>query len=178
MPNDYQFCPRCGGRLALRRPHDLADEPQAPVCQACGFIFWQNSKPCAGALVVRDGRLLLVRRAFEPYKGWWDVPGGFLGEGEHPADGAVRELREETGLDVRLTGQVGIYMDVYGPSGDATLNVFYTAEIAGGAESAGSDAVEMRWFAPADISDNVAFLCNRQAIEDWKAALQPATLIE
>jgi len=174
MPNDYRFCPRCGGELALRHPHGFADEPQAPVCQVCGFIFWQNSKPCAGALVIRNGRVLLVQRAFEPYKGWWDVPGGFLADGEHPADGARRELREETGLDIGLTGLIGIFMDDYGPSGDATLNVFYTAEVVGGTEAAGSDAVSMRWFASDEIPDDVAFLCNRQAIAAWKATLPAA----
>ena len=171
MPKDYRFCPRCGGPLALGHVHGLSDEPPELICQACGFVFWQNSKPCAGVLVVRSGHVLLVRRAFEPFKGWWDVPGGFLAEGEHPADGARRELLEETGLDVRLTGQVGVFMDVYGESGDATLNVFYTGEVVGGIEAAGSDATGMRWFAPAEIPDKVAFVCNRQAIEAWKAAL-------
>jgi len=175
MPKTYRFCPRCGGALALGRVHGLADEPEELICSACGFVFWQNSKPCAGVLVVRDGRVLLVQRAFEPYRGWWDVPGGFLAEGEHPEQGAVRELREETGLTVRLTGLVGIFMDEYGPSGDATLNVFYTGEVDGGDEAAGSDATGMRWFAPHELPDNVAFRCNREALAAWKAAHEHLT---
>ena len=171
MPKEYTHCPKCGGRLSLGHPHRLTGEPEELICQDCGFVFWQNSKPCAGVLVVRDGRLLLVQRAFEPYQGWWDVPGGFLAEGEHPEAGAVRELREETGLDVRLTGLLGIFMDVYGPTGDATLNVFYTGEVVGGREAAGSDATGLRWFAAGEIPDNVAFECNRQAIRTWKKSL-------
>jgi len=168
MPTGFRFCPCCGGALAPGHPHNLADEAEQLICQQCGFVFWQNSKPCAGVLLVRDGRLLLVRRAFEPFKDWWDVPGGFLAEGEHPEAGAVRELREETGLEVRLTGLVGIFMDVYGTTGDATLNVFYTGEVVGGQEGAGSDATSLRWFARHEIPDNVAFECNRQAIRAWK----------
>ena len=171
MQTKYEFCPRCAGRLRLGHPHGLTDEPEQLICQACGFVFWQNSKPCAGVLVVRDGRLLLVKRAFEPYKDWWDVPGGFLADGEHPEIGALRELREETGLHVRLTGLVGIFMDTYGPTGDATLNVFYSGEVAGGSEAAGSDASGLRWFAPDEIPDNVAFECNRQAIRTWLGRL-------
>ena len=172
MQKKYDFCPRCGGRLDLAHPHGLIEEPAELTCTACGFIFWQNSKPCAGVLVVREGRLLLVRRAFEPFKDWWDVPGGFLHDGEHPEDGAVREIGEETGLRVRLTGLVGIFMDTYGPTGDATLNVFYTGEAIGGQEVAGSDATGLCWFAPDEIPENVAFACNRQAIRMWKHSVR------
>ena len=171
MRTDYRFCPRCGGGLVLGHPHGDADEPAQLICQACGFVFWQNSKPCAGVLVVRYGRLLLVKRAFEPFKDWWDVPGGFLADGEHPEAGAVRELREETGLEVRLTGMIGIFMDAYGATGDGTLNVFYAGEVVSGQEAAGSDATVLRWFAIDGIPDNVAFECNRQAIRVWKERL-------
>jgi 8-oxo-dGTP diphosphatase len=169
MPKEFRFCPRCGGALEHRHPHGLADEPAQLTCVRCGFIFWQNSKPCAGVLVIDQGKLLLVRRAFEPFKDWWDVPGGFLAEGEHPEAGAVRELKEETGLDIRLTGLVGIFMDVYETSGDATLNVFYTGEVAGGVAAAGSDATDMRWFAVDEIPAHVAFACSREAINAWRA---------
>jgi 8-oxo-dGTP diphosphatase len=172
MPKEYRFCPRCGGLLEQQHPHGLSDEPAQPTCASCGFIFWQNSKPCAGVLVVDQGRLLLVRRGFEPFKGWWDVPGGFLTEGEHPEAGAVRELKEETGLSIRLTGLVGIFMDVYETSGDATLNVFYAGEVAGGEAAAGSDATDMRWFAIDELPEHIAFACNRQAINVWLARQQ------
>ena len=151
----------------------MVDEPAQPTCTRCGFVFWQNSKPCAGVLVVDQGKLLLVRRAFEPFKDWWDVPGGFLAEGEHPEAGAVRELEEETGLHIRLTSLVGIFMDVYETSGDATLNVFYTGEVAGGVATAGSDATDLRWFAIDEIPERIAFACNREAINAWRARQIP-----
>jgi len=168
MQKGYEFCPRCGGKLTWGYPHGTREEPAQPICPSCGFIFWQASKPCAGVLVIRDDKLLLIRRAIEPYKGWWDVPGGFLAEGEHPEAGAVREVREETGLDIRLTGFVGIFMDVYETTGEATLNVFYTGEVLGGSEMAGSDAAAMRWFDKDVLPDQIAFVCCRQAIEAWK----------
>ena len=82
--------------------------------------------------MTREGRLLLVRRAHEPWRGSWDIPGGFCGPREHPADAAVREVKEETGLDVSTTGILGLWIDTYAPSGpDAdkvTLNAYFHAE--------------------------------------------------
>ena len=63
------------------------------------------------ALVERDGRLLLGRRAFDPSVGLWDLPGGFLEENEHPLDALVRELREETGLEIEPQEFVGVWME-------------------------------------------------------------------
>jgi hypothetical protein len=102
----WKFCTTCGGPLAA------ALESHGPQrCDACGAEHFRNSKPCAGALIARDGRVLLARRAVEPFKGHWDIPGGFLHENEHPEDGVRREILEETGLRVQLAGLLGIYMN-------------------------------------------------------------------
>ena len=162
MPFRPSFCSACGG--------PVVEAGGRFDCSRCGRRHFLNSKPCAGGLVVHDGRLLLVRRAFEPFKGWWDVPGGFLEAGEHPVDGVVRELREETGLEVRPGGLVGIYMDRYGPDGDPTMSLYYQCEVIGGAERAGDDATELGWFRPDALPDRIAFENGRQVIADWRAA--------
>ena len=82
-------------------------------CQACAFVAWGNSVPAVLALVERDGRLLLARRALEPGRGLWDIPGGFLEEGEHPIDGLRRELHEETGLELESASFVEAWLDPY-----------------------------------------------------------------
>ncbi|MBI4499388.1 MAG: NUDIX domain-containing protein [Chloroflexi bacterium] len=163
----YRFCPACGGALATRPVPQ--DEHERLVCQGCGLVFYQNSKPCVGALVVReDGRLLLVRRNIEPFKGAWDLPGGFLELGEHPDAGVVREVQEETGLTIRPRDLLGIYMDWYGPEGDATLNLMYLVEIVGGDARPASDAEAIGWFGPDELPEHIAFTCNRQALADWR----------
>jgi ADP-ribose pyrophosphatase len=121
-------------------------------------------------LVVRDGRVLLLRRGAEPAAGSWDLPGGFLEADEHPAAGAVREVREEVGLDIVLTGLLGIYMGVYSASGDAEsiLNVAYLATAPGGEPRPSGEAIELAWFTPEALPDDIAFAHNRAALADWR----------
>jgi ADP-ribose pyrophosphatase YjhB (NUDIX family) len=132
----------------------------------CGTPHWRNPKPCSGALVTREGRLLLLRRAIEPWLGCWDIPGGFCEPGEHPADTARREVREETGLRVRLTGLHGIWMDAYGPPAacrppETTMNVYYHA-VDDGPEAPEptidpAEVTEVGWFAPSKLPEALAF---------------------
>ncbi len=97
-----------------------------------------------------DGRVLLVRRRHEPFAGYWDLPGGFLDEGEHPLDGIRRELKEETGLDVAPGDFVGVWMDRYPYDGgaSATLNLYWTARVVAGTPAPADDVTELGWFAP------------------------------
>jgi ADP-ribose pyrophosphatase YjhB (NUDIX family) len=137
--------------------------PPPVTCPACDTSHWLDAKPCAGALVARDGKLLLVRRAHDPWRGCWDVPGGFCGPREHPADAAVREVKEETGLAVRTTGILGMWIDTYAPSGpDAdkvTLNVYFHATPTDAAEQRldPNEVAEIGWFAPDDLPTALAF---------------------
>lgn len=92
--------------------------PPPVLCPACGEHHYVNPKPCGEAVVVRDGAVLLMRRAHEPEHGLWDVPGGFCESDEHPMHAAERELAEEVGLHGRAYACVGTWMDVYGPPAD------------------------------------------------------------
>jgi ADP-ribose pyrophosphatase YjhB (NUDIX family) len=166
----FRYCPYCREALVTER-HEGLDRQR---CPGCGEWFYRNSKPCAGALVVDGrGRLLLARRAIAPFEGHWDLPGGYLEDGEHPEAGAVREVLEETGLAVRVTGFVGIYMDTYGEGGASTLNIFYSAEVIGEAPEtleAKDDVAELAWF-PLDALplDDFSFENGKRAITDWRA---------
>ena len=150
-----RYCPDCGAPLGVVAP---------VVCRACGAEHWRNAKPCAGGLVVRGGLLLLVRRSISPWHGCWDIPGGFCEPDEHPAATVVREVREETGLEVRVTALLGIWMDTYGTAvgavpADATMNCYFTAvplddraAVVDPAESS-----EAGWFTPDAIPRELAF---------------------
>ena len=150
-----RFCSACAAPL----PH--VPPVTCPVCRA---EHWRDPKPCAGAVVEREGRILLVRRARDPWKGCWDVPGGYCELEEHPASTAVREVKEEVGLHVDVTGYLGAWPDVYGPAGSAdaekaTLNLYYTARAVGGEEGTGDPAetLEIGWFGPDEFPRDLAF---------------------
>ena len=104
--------------------------------------------------------MLLARRAVEPELGKWDLPGGFLEEGEEPLAGLRRELREETGLEVEPLSFLGAWVDTYGDGEGAiaTLNLYWLARAAGEPHAA-DDVAELRWFA-ADELPELAFRVN------------------
>ncbi|HYX75848.1 MAG TPA: NUDIX domain-containing protein, partial [Gaiellaceae bacterium] len=136
----WTFCPRCR--------NELAGDGARLACAACGFVVYASSKPTAGALCVDDSSVLLARRAEEPFEGRWDIPGGFLEEGEDPLEGLKRELKEETGLDVEPQQFLGIWMDRYrdDSTAEATLNLYWTARILRGEPKPADDVSELRWF--------------------------------
>ncbi len=160
--DDWSHCPRCGAPLV----HGAELH-----CPACGLVIYDNPAPTASALVMRDGLLLLTRRAREPFAGWWDLPGGFVEPLELPEDAAVRELREETGLDIRIERLLGFFLDTYGDGGVATLNVYFTASVEGGTEAPADDVSEIGWF-PLDgvPMAEIAFPNGRQAIEQLQSS--------
>ncbi len=167
---DFRYCPYCRTELVAQLQEGLLRQR----CPGCQELFYKNSKPCAGALVVDDqGRLLLARRAIAPFKGQWDLPGGYLEDGEHPEAGALREVLEETGLNIRITGFGGIYMDTYGASGVATLNIFYEATVLGAIPEkldAKDDVAELGWFAADALPlGDFSFENGKRAIADWRA---------
>ena len=161
-----RFCSNCGARL---------DEEPPTTCRACGTAHYRNPKPCGGALLQHDGRLLLGRRAIEPYRGRWDIPGGFCDLREHPRDAAARELYEETGVRGRATGPLGIWMDDY--AGDeTTMNVYYVFEPVGppSPHTASPEVSELAWFGPGELPlDDVSFPRHcREVLLAWAHSVQ------
>lgn len=162
----FNFCPNCGAKLDL-----TGDMFAAQACSRCGRTHYHNSKPCAGALIVQDGRVLLVKRGVEPFKGYWDIPGGFLEAGEHPLDGMLREVREELGLEVRVKQLLGVYVDRYAiENGNEifTLNHYYIVEPVSSELRAADDVSEFRWFALNELTEQMAFEHEQVVLDDLR----------
>jgi len=109
-----------------------------------------------GAVIVEGGRALLVRRATEPLKGEWSVPGGMLELGEKLRDGVRRETLEETGLEVE-PGEVldvfdSIFPDREGRTQYHYVLIDYLCRLVSGEARAGSDVSEVRWVSPQDLA--------------------------
>jgi 8-oxo-dGTP diphosphatase len=170
----YSHCPVCG-RVIASRARDVL------ICGACGFHFYLNSKPCVGAVIVKkisgQDHILLTRRAIEPWKGWWDLPGGFLGNGESPEDGVKRELEEELGVEAfnlrLLSVQMGEYpRDDLAEEARFTLTVYFICDVPADAVLTPADDVsEARWFPLAGLPEEVAFEANRRAIQEASALM-------
>lgn len=159
----FNFCSNCGTKYQL-----TTDSFAPQKCEQCGRTQYHNAKPCSGALVVKDGRVLLSKRGIEPLKGYWDIPGGFLEPSEHPRDGMVREIKEETGLDVRVIDLLGVYMDRYGDEGDWTLNFYYVVEPICGEPQAADDVSELKWFPFDQTPEQMAFEHEYQVLKDLR----------
>jgi ADP-ribose pyrophosphatase YjhB (NUDIX family) len=134
----WRFCPKCAAEL-VREPDHLR-------CPHCGERYWANSVPGAQAVIVRDGYVLLGRRANDPGRGRWDLPGGFLQEAEDAEAALRREVREETGLELDNLEFLGTWNESYWDR--TVLCLTWIATPAGGDEQAGDDLVELRWFSP------------------------------
>jgi 8-oxo-dGTP diphosphatase len=104
-----------------------------------------RSIPCVGAIIIDSGgRLLLIRRGHEPGRGLWSVPGGRIEPGESDEQAVIREVREETGLSVRVGRLIG---SVRRPApGGAVFDIRdYAATVAEGTLTAGDDADDAQW---------------------------------
>jgi 8-oxo-dGTP diphosphatase len=150
----FKFCPKCAGELK-----EILEHGQTQLqCSRCEFIFYQNSKPTISALIIQNGRLLLGKRGRNPYKGDWDIIGGFLENGEDPIDGLKREVKEEANLDVEVEKFLGFFAGgKYDGDDFFVLDIAYTAKVVGGIERAGDDIVELKWFSPDELPQNIAF---------------------
>ncbi len=165
-PFDPTYCPRCAQALEPRDEHGT----MRPTCPACGYIWYRNPVPAAGVLLVEEGRILLVRRRFDPRAGAWCLPAGFMEAGEHPEVTATRETREETGLAVRLTGLFGVYAGFDDPR-VRTVLILYTAEREHGVLVAGDDALEAGFFPLEAPPEEIAFASHRQAMVELSGRL-------
>lgn len=158
----YKFCPQCGSPLVKKQLKPL--EPPRLVCSRCGFIFYLDPKLAAIAVIPLEGGLVLLRRGIEPGYGLWVVPGGFVDLGERVEDTAVREVREEVLLDVRVSR----LLNVYSYAGHTTVVVAYVTEVLGGTLGPGDETLEVGIFRPQDIPwERLAFSSSRDALADY-----------
>jgi ADP-ribose pyrophosphatase YjhB (NUDIX family) len=156
----WKLCPRCGGTLAAAEDH--------LVCPACGEQYWANAIPAVQGVLERDGRVLLTRRANEPRRDWWDLPGGFLHETEQPLDGLRREFREETGIEIEPVELLRIDIEPYAERHVFSVTWIVTGE---GEPVAADDVAELRWFRPGELP-RMAFPGQDLVLADWVARHQ------
>lgn len=141
----FRYCPKCGS--SEFEIHNALSRH----CANCGFTYYQNPRASTAAFILNGKcELLVARRAKDPAKGTLDLPGGFVDNNENAEQGMVREIREETGLEVEADKVQYIFSipNIYRYSGMDihTLDLFFLCRVAEDAEvRAADDAAELTW---------------------------------
>lgn len=164
--HQYRFCPRCA--------HALEDRPfegkLRRVCPACNFIYFPDPKVAVVALIEANQRVLLIRRAVEPARGQWALPGGYMDAGELPVAALQREVSEEVGLDVDVGDLLEIFPMVN--SGGASLGIVlaYRAHPRHNTASltACDDVDQAAWFSAEELPAELAFDSTQQLLARWR----------
>ena len=106
----------------------------------------KSPKLAVDAAILKNDSIILIKRKYDPYRGKWALPGGFVEYRERVEDALIREAKEETGLDVRIERIIGVYSDPNRDPRGHTVSVCFLCEIAGGDLNADTDASEAREF--------------------------------
>jgi mutator protein MutT len=156
-----KFCYRCGGSLIEKF---LAEENKPRlICNRCELIVYLDPKVATGTIPQKEGKIVLLKRNIEPARGKWTFPGGYMDRGEVVSEAAIRETKEEIGLDVKVTS----LLNVYSYPGVDVIVIVYLAEILGGELSPGLEAQEVRFFSLDEIPwEELAFQSTRDALRE------------
>ena len=156
-----KHCPLCGAPLV---PGDVEGRVRAR-CQRCVFVLYAHPGAAAAAVVLDEqGRVLLVRRAIDPCKGCWAFPAGYQECDEAPAAAAVREVREEAGLEVDVIGLIDLVFVADDPRRPANVAIF-ACRVTGGRACAGDDVCEVAWFELDRLPPDIGFENNREILD-------------
>ena len=158
----WVHCGLCGAVLEERFIE--LEQRRRNACPKCPFIAYKNPSVVAGTIPVLDGKIVLLRRGFPPAKGAWTFPAGFMETDETVEEAAVRETKEESGLDVKLDKLVGLFS--YPRS--SVVVVVYAASVIGGQITVNREAPEIKTFLPSEIPwDELAFRSIEDALKLW-----------
>jgi 8-oxo-dGTP diphosphatase len=158
-----RYCPVCA--------HSLVEQDVGgvlrPVCSACNFIVFLDPKVVAVVVVWHEGKFLLGKRSIEPGKGKWSFFGGYVQRGEKVEEAAMREVKEETNLDVQLEGLIGIYSE----RGDPHVLIVYQASVSNDQVNTlavqAEEVSELSFFTWEELPP-LAFPVDAQILQDWK----------
>ena len=148
----FKWCPRCKTALTLK---DI-DHKRRLACPSCGFIRFRNPSPTVSLLIVKDEQVLLGRRGGDPGRGQWATPSGYIEYEDDFLTTAIREAKEETGLDVELKSIIQVVSSFTSP-GYHFLAIYLLAGVIGGELDAGDDLEAVGWFPVAGPWPDLAF---------------------
>jgi len=150
-------------RFQRRIPED--DDRERLVCDACGFVAYENPKIVVGSVVTCGDKLLLCRRAIEPRKGYWTLPAGYMENHETPEQGAAREAWEEA----RAAIEIELLLGVYAIPRISQVQMIYCASLPRPDFEPGPESQEVALFSWEEIPwDDIAFPSVHWALHHWR----------
>jgi len=154
-----KYCPLCASPLERVE----VEGKLRPRCSDCGCVLFENPAPAAAGVVLDSARrVLLVRRTLPPFRGQWALPAGYQDIDESPTDAVVREVREETGIEVAVVRLLDLLHVPDDPRKPANIAVFL-CRVTGGTLRAGDDAAAAAWFPLDELPEEIGFE-NRERI--------------
>lgn len=159
------YCYRCGNQLSTK----MLDGRTREFCPVCGWIHYEHRKVSAAAAIETDGKLMLVKRGIEPWKGCWYMPAGYLEVDEDPKKCAAREVFEETGFRVQIGKLIDIYTYEDDPRGNGIV-LLYEGRISSGEVKENHETLEVGFFTPEECRHlPKSGSGGARQIEDWIA---------
>ena len=159
----FKYCPMCAAPLVEKHIFNILRQ----TCPSCGFILFLAPKLVTVVVIEHEGKILLGKRNMNPARGMWSFFGGYVDRGEKLEEAAIREVKEETNLDVQLDALIGLYSQ----SGSPHVLVAYQASITNNNISAlaaqPDEMSELAFFSLAEIPE-LAFPFDNQILSDWK----------
>lgn len=149
----------CGGPLAQAS----IDGRERPRCDGCSFVLYQNPASASCAIVVAERTVCLVKRRIDPYRDHWTLPAGFQEYDESPRETAVREVREECGLDIEILDLFDVLYTTDDARKRGNLAVFLARPV-GGSLRAGDDASDVGFFPIDELPQSIGFQNNRRIL--------------
>jgi ADP-ribose pyrophosphatase YjhB (NUDIX family) len=161
-PGQFKYCPLCGAELVLR---ERGGRPRA-ACPDCSYVQFRNPFPGAVVLIEQDGQVLLGKRAGGYGSGKWCLPMGFIEYDEDFLTGAIREVKEETGLDVEIRSILSVVSNFLSPRLH-TLAIVLLARVVDGEPCAADDLEAVEWFPLSGPLPEVAFEADAHICERY-----------
>jgi 8-oxo-dGTP diphosphatase len=159
----FQYCPFCGTQLALKEKGGK----QRPACPNCGFVQFRNPVPGVVVLIDHEGTVLLGKRRGGFGEGKWGLPQGYIEFDEDFLTAAIREVKEETGLDVEIRSILNVVSNLLAP-GLHTLAIVLLAGVVAGELCAGDDLGTLEWFPLSGPLPEMAFEADEYIIERYQ----------
>jgi ADP-ribose pyrophosphatase YjhB (NUDIX family) len=160
MTNQPLYCQQCGSVLIDANEDGFF----RGKCINCGEYTFRMHKVGIAAVIFKEGKLLLLERAQEPWKGYWNFPAGFLEYEESLEEGVRREVLEETGLNVKVLDQHLVVKYLDDPRGYGIV-LFYDCEIINGEYAPNPEVTDMQFFSKEQLPANIASSCHQLMLD-------------